>query len=77
MENRIKRVMANVFLIEEHDIDENASPDSISQWDSIGHLNLITSLEEEFEIVFTEEQIIEMLNLPLVIEITNEAVNAK
>jgi acyl carrier protein len=40
-------------------------------------LNLITSLEEEFDIVFTEEQIIEMLNLPLVIEITTEAVKSK
>ena len=77
MENKIKRVMANVFLIEESEIKENASPDAIPQWDSIGHLNLITSLEEEFDIIFTEEQIIEMLNLPLVIEITNEAIKAK
>ena len=77
MENRIKRVMANVFLIEVSDIKENASPDSILQWDSIGHLNLITSLEEEFDIVFSEDQIIEMLNLPLVIEITREAINSK
>lgn len=77
MENKIKRVMANVFLIEESEIKENASQDAIPQWDSIGHLNLITSLEEEFDIVFTEEQIIEMLNLPLVIEITKEAIKAK
>jgi len=77
MENRIKKVMANVFLIEASDIKENASPDSIPQWDSIGHLNLITSLEEEFDIVFSEDQIIEMLNLPLVIEITREAINSK
>ncbi len=69
--------MANVFLIEESEIKENASSDSIPQWDSIGHLNLITSLEEEFNIVFTEDQIIEMLNLPLVIEITNEALKNK
>ncbi len=77
MENRIKKIMANVFLIEESEIKENASPDSIPQWDSIGHLNLITSLEEEFNIVFTEDQIIEMLNLRLVIEITNETLKTK
>jgi acyl carrier protein len=77
MESRIKTIMANVFLIDESEIKENASPDSIPQWDSIGHLNLITSLEEEFDIIFSEEQIIEMLNLPLVIEITREAVNSK
>ena len=77
MEEKIKKIMANVFLIEESQIEKYASPAEIIQWDSIGHLNLITSLEEEFDIVFTDEQIIEMLNLPLVIEITKEALKNK
>jgi acyl carrier protein len=77
MEQKLKEIMANVFSIEILEINSLSSPDSISQWDSIGHLNLITSIEEEFGIYFDEEQIIQMLNFQLVNEITKEAVNRK
>lgn len=77
MENRIRKIMSNVFLINESDIKEDASPETISQWDSIGHLNLITSIEEEFDILLDQDQIVEMLNLNLVIVITQEAIAEK
>lgn len=77
MENRIRKIMSNVFLINESDIKEDASPETISQWDSIGHLNLITSIEEEFDILFDQDQIVEMLNLNLVVVITQEVIAEK
>ncbi len=77
MEQRLKEIMANVFSIDILEINSLSSPDSITQWDSIGHLNLITAIEEEFQIYFDEEQIIQMLNFQLVNEITKEAVNKK
>lgn len=77
MENRIRKIMSNVFLIDESDIKEDASPETISQWDSIGHLNLITSIEEEFDILFDQDQIVEMLNLNLVVVITQEVIAEK
>jgi len=77
MEQKLKELLANVFSIEISEINPLSSPDSIPQWDSIGHLNLITSIEEEFGIYFDEEQIIQMLNFQLVNEITKEAINKK
>lgn len=77
MEERIKEIMADVFLLNVEEIEANASQDSIEAWDSIGHLNFITALEEEFDLMFDEDQIVEMLNLQLVIEITKEAIDAK
>ncbi len=76
MEEKLKNVMANVFSIEVSEIEALSSPDTIVQWDSIGHLNLITAVEEEFNIFFDEDQIIQMLNFQLVVEITKEAVEA-
>jgi len=76
MEEKLKNVMANVFSIEVSEIEALSSPDTIVQWDSIGHLNLITAIEEEFNIFFDEDQIIQMLNFQLVVEITKEAVEA-
>lgn len=77
MESRLKQVFSNVFLININEITDETSQKSLESWDSIGHLNLITSIEEEFEILFTEEQIIKMLNYNFVYIITKEAIDGK
>ena len=70
-ENRIKDVMSSVFDILKHDIKEDASPDNIESWDSLKHMNLIVALEEEFEVKFKDEDIIEMINYKLIVNILN------
>lgn len=74
MEAKIKQIMSDIFFINISDISEYSSQDTIENWDSIGNLNLVTALEEEFEILFTDDQIIEMLNFKLVCEITKEVI---
>lgn len=64
--------MSDVFLVDISEINNNTSPEDLPQWDSIGHLNLISSLEEEFSIKFDDEQITQMLNFKLVVEIVKE-----
>lgn len=73
MEERLRKIMADVFLLDLNEIDVNSSPDSIPQWDSIGHLNLVTAIEEEFGIKIDDEQITQMLNFKLVAEIVKES----
>ena len=64
--------MSDVFLIDLNEVNETSSPDTIPQWDSIGHLNLVTAIEEEFGIKIEDEQITQMLNFKLVVEIIKE-----
>jgi acyl carrier protein len=66
MEEKIKNVMASVFHLNVNEIDDNASPDTIEQWDSLRHMHLIVGLEEEFGLTFKEDEIIEMLNYKLI-----------
>jgi acyl carrier protein len=66
MEKRIKSTMASVFNLDESQIDENASPSVIAEWDSLKHMNLILALEEEFGITFTDDEIVELLNYKLI-----------
>jgi len=72
MEERIKKIMSDVFLIDLNEVNETSSPDTIPQWDSIGHLNLVTAVEEEFGIKIEDDQITQMLNFKLVVEIIKE-----
>ena len=66
-EQRVKKVMSNVFGIDESLITGDASQDTITNWNSLGHMNLVIALEEEFSITFRDEQVIEMLSYPLII----------
>ena len=77
MKNKIKQIMATVFEISPALIGDNASPETIDNWDSLRHMNLVTVLEEEFEVRFTDDQLIEMLNLDLIIFTLNDALAAK
>jgi acyl carrier protein len=72
MTNKIKNIMASVFEISIDDINDESSPDNIENWDSLRHMNLITVLEEEFDIRLNEEQITEMMNFSLINLIVSE-----
>jgi acyl carrier protein len=66
MEDRIKAVVSAVLNISIDDINNDSSPDTIESWDSLKHMNLIVALEEEFEIIFDEEDFEVMLNFQLI-----------
>ena len=60
MENlveRIKNVMAGVFGIDAASINEDSTQSNIEAWDSIKTLDLIVSLEEEFEVSIPLEEV--------------------
>jgi acyl carrier protein len=67
MEEKVRLIMARIFEVEVDEIGEDASPDTIENWDSLHHLNLILSLEEEFGITFSEDEIVELLNYQLIV----------
>ncbi len=54
------------------EIREDSSPDTIEAWDSLRHMNLVLALEEAFGVQFTEEEIVEMLNVQLIVDILKD-----
>ena len=40
--------------------------DTVSQWDSVKHLNLVLAIEDTFNVSLTEEQSLEILSFPLI-----------
>ena len=65
-ETQLKDVLASSLGIRSAEIDEDTSVDTVEAWDSLKHLNLILALEAAFDVTFTEEQTVEMLNYPLI-----------
>ena len=68
LELTIKNVMAEVFKVSADEIKEDTSPHTIVNWDSMKHIDLILSLEEEFGIAFDNAEIPTLLNFRLIVE---------
>ena len=72
---RVRLIMASVFGVEISSLEDNASPESIETWDSMGQLTLIMALEQEFEVEFTERQSASLRSLSLVVSTVAEALD--
>ena len=66
MKERIKKIMATVFLINSETISDDISQLNFEKWESLQHLILIVNIESEFGISFEPEEIVEMTSLDLI-----------
>ena len=73
----IKKIISIIFDEDIVNISDDAEPLKIDQWDSINHLQLIVALEEEFEIKFSDDELTELLNLPLINNIIQQKLKDK
>jgi acyl carrier protein len=65
-EEKLKKIIGSVFKIDASSVNNETSPDTVESWDSLNHLNLVLALEEGFEVSFTEEQTVQILNFELI-----------
>lgn len=72
MEHRVKQIMAEIIGIDMDSINDQTSPDTVPEWDSLKHMQLIVALEEEFSIEILDEYIDEMMNLDRIIGVLEE-----
>lgn len=71
-ENLLKKVMASVLKVDISTIDENSSMDNIKSWDSLGHMNLVLALEDEFKVVIPDEDAGNITSYKLIMVVLNE-----
>ena len=74
---KIKKVCSLVFDIPEESIDDNFSSNTSKVWTSLGHMNLILALEQEFGIEFNDDQILEMTSYSALTLIVKDALLSK
>lgn len=63
MKDKIKNIMSAVFDIGKDNVGDDASTTNLENWDSINHMNLVLAIEEEFNIVFDDEEIVQITSL--------------
>jgi len=65
-EIKLKKVLADLFKLDVEIVNNDTSVDNVERWDSLNHLNLVLALELEFNVSFSEEQTVEIMNYPLI-----------
>lgn len=68
MRERVLQVMADAFELEPSQIPDDASPDTVEEWDSLGHMNLMLALEAEFSVEIPTETMLELLSLDDIVD---------
>ena len=59
----VNTIVAKVFSIDESEITDKSSPETIENWDSFNSLVLADELESEFNVSFSLEEIIDSANV--------------
>ena len=74
IEDRIRSVMSAVLAVPAEEFDNDTSTESIESWDSMKHMNMIVGLEEEFDIEFSDDDIVDMNSFSLIVEAVSDKV---
>jgi acyl carrier protein len=53
--SRLQRLLADLFALSEDDITLATSAETLAEWDSLKHLQLMLMLEEEFHVQVSPE----------------------
>jgi acyl carrier protein len=76
IEERVIKIIAKAIDVESNIIDEDTAIGDFPNWDSMGQLVIITSLEKEFEIKFDPEDIMDLEDVGDMISAIEEYTNA-
>ena len=60
MDEKITSILQKTFNIDELEAQKDLHRDDVYKWDSLTHMDLITTIEREFNISLTLDDIIEM-----------------
>ena len=67
--DKLKSLLADVFELKESDITENLTKDDVSSWDSLTQMDLVSSLEREFDVEFEMLEIVQLISVKKIIDI--------
>jgi len=65
-DDKLKAVMASMLDIDVSTVGPATSTDTVDQWDSVLHMNLIIALEEAFEISVPDDEVATLTSYPIV-----------
>jgi acyl carrier protein len=76
VQNRVQRILADIFHVPVEQITLMSSPETIETWDSLNHLNVVLAIEQEFGVQLMPEEIDQLLSVKHIMVLLDEKLNA-
>lgn len=73
----IIKIMADLFKVSEDEITPESGIGDFPKWDSLGHITLLQEIQEELDIEFEPEEIIELEDVEGIIDLAVRKGNEK
>jgi acyl carrier protein len=74
MEDKIKEILATILEIDISEVNNKTNPDTVANWDSLRHMKLVFSIEEEYGVEFSDDQIIQLTDVGTILDCIKELI---
>lgn len=75
MESQVKEIIARVLNVDSAIITDELSSGDIPEWDSVGNLAIISTLEQELNVEFPLEDLFDLTSVQSIINKVNQLSN--
>ena len=75
MESQVKEIIARVLNVDVSLVNDELSSGDIPQWDSVGNLAIISTIEQELEIEFPLDVLFDLTSVRSIIDEVNRLTN--
>ena len=72
VDRRVRSVLVEVFGLDPDTVGPDTSTDTVEAWDSLQHLTVVLSIEEEFGIHLDDEDTVAAVSYPLITTIVRD-----
>jgi acyl carrier protein len=69
MEEKIGLAFQDAFGVPPAEFHLDVTPDDVTAWDSLGHMRLVTALQERFGVEFEIDEVMEMDSVRKIVEV--------
>ena len=70
--DKVNKILRDVFRLKEEELNDGLTMEDVESWDSLTHMDLVTSLEEGFNIQLTMDDIMLMRDIKTIKSILKE-----
>ena len=68
LNDRLRGVFVDALQLDDSVDVENLKYRDIEEWDSVGHMALVAAIEDEFDVQFETEQVIDMSSFTVAVD---------
>lgn len=69
---KLEQILCDVLRLKKNQLNDDLSMETTENWDSLKHMDLITSMEDELKIKFRMDEIVIMKDIKTIKKIINK-----